>query len=558
MATTPAETIPTENVARRLTQFAKQMPDATAVIECHQSRRGKWEYRKFNFHQLDTESELLAQGLVALGVTPGMRLALMVKPGFHFVCLVFALLKSGAVQILIDPGMGRKRLLTCLEEVTPQGFVALPIVHAVRSLLRRRFPESLLHVTVGRRWGWGGFTLEQVRAAGERAQTPLPATRGEDPAAIIFTTGSTGPPKGVLYAHQNFDGQIDLIRERFDIQPGGRDLSCFPLFALFNGAMGMTTVFPQMDSSRPASVPPLNIIQPLQDLEIQQSFASPAVWKVVGEYCQQHDVKLPHLRRVLSAGAPVPVEVLEMLLPRIHAEGDIHTPYGATEALPVASINGRQVLAETAAGTRRGLGVCVGSRFDHIRWRVVRIRDEALATLADTEELLSGEIGELIVTGPTVTRAYYNRPQANSLGKIRDDQTVWHRMGDVGYRDEKGRFWFCGRMAHRVVTPDDTLFTIPCEAIFNNHPQVSRSALVGIGARGQQRPVLIVQPIAGTTVNQQQLFAELRVMGSEYPHTRSICSFLVHPQFPVDIRHNAKIFREQLAVWAEGELRGKV
>jgi acyl-CoA synthetase (AMP-forming)/AMP-acid ligase II len=487
-------------------------------------------------------------------------LALLVRPGFDFISLVFGLFKAGAVGILIDPGMGRRNLIACLAESRPEGFIAVPLAHAVRTLFRRRFPESRWHVTVGRRWFWGGQTIDQLRGDAWSG-SELALTTADDPAAIIFTTGSTGPPKGVLYRHGNFDAQVDQLREFYGIERGEVDLPGFPLFALFNCALGVTTVVPDMDPTRPARVDPRKIVAAVHDWSVTQAFGSPAIWNRVGPYCQSHAIKLPTLWRVLSAGAAVPAHVLESMRASIHPQGEVHTPYGATEALPVASISATEVLGETAALTREGAGVCVGRRFPGIEWEVIQINEGPIARIDQAVEMPPGEIGELIVRGPVVTREYLNRPNSNALGKIADGEMVWHRMGDVGYFDPQERFWYCGRMAHRVVTAGGTLFTEQCEAIFNRHADVNRSALVGIGPRGDQRPVMIIEPRGDRAPRsrraKERLLSEVRQLGRSSPLTAGIDDFLIHRTFPVDIRHNAKIFREKLAVWAESNLRIK-
>jgi acyl-CoA synthetase (AMP-forming)/AMP-acid ligase II len=335
-----------------------------------------------------------------------------------------------------------------------------------------------------------------------------------------------------------------------------------------------------MDPTRPARVDPRKIIEAVRDWNVTQAFGSPALWNVVGQYCQQHKIVLPTLRRVMSAGAPVPPHVLSRMKSAIAPDGDVHTPYGATEALPVASIAASEVLGQTAARSATGAGTCVGRRFPGIEWRVIRITDEPIATIAEAEELLPGEIGELIVRGPVVTTEYVTRTECNPLHKIRDGATLWHRMGDVGWLEVAGtlrvpssedgssnpndgtrsvpttveRFWFCGRKSHRVTTLQGTLYTIPCEAIFNQHPRIYRSALVGVGEPGRQRPVIICEPWLDkrpeSNVDEQELIDELRALGQQHAHTAEISHFLVHYSLPVDIRHNAKIFREQLAIWA--------
>lgn len=546
------------NVAWRLTETARAMPSETGVIvPGRRDAQGKRQYRRYTFRELDDDSTRLAAGLIQLGVRPGTRLALLVKPSFEFISLVFALFKSGAVAILIDPGMGARNLLGCLDDSEPEGFVAIPVVHAVRSVLRRRFARARLNVTVGRRWFWGGATLDELRQMGDGGAN-LVETWADDPAAIIFTTGSTGPPKGVLYRHGNFDRQVDEIRDFYGIEPGEIDLACFPLFGLFNCAMGSTTVIPLLDAARPASVDPATFVETIHDLGVTQSFGSPAIWNKIGRYCRQQGVRLPTLRRVMSAGAPVPPEVLATMKECMHPAGEIHTPYGATESLPVASIAASEVLGETAPQSRQGAGTCVGRAFPGIRWKVIRIVEGPIATIDEVEELPPGEIGELIVSGPVVTREYIKPAEANRLGKIRDGDDTWHRIGDVGYFDNARRFWFCGRKAHRVLTPAGPMYSVPCEAIFNCHEDIYRSALVGIGPPGQQRPVIVCEPLPGRLpkgrAERQRLLDELRALAVANPLTAGIEDFLLHPSLPVDIRHNAKIFREKLAPWAAAQL----
>ncbi len=567
------------NVARRLTEMAARMPDATAVVEpLGYGPGGRRRYRQVTFRELDRQSDRIAAGLWDLGAKQGIRLALLVRPGVDFVTLAFGMLKSGAVSILIDPGMGRKNLVRCLEEAEPEGFVAIPAVHAVRTFLHRRFPKARRNVTVGRRWFWGGPTLAQLQRRPWPGTSIAPTTL-DDPAAIIFTTGSTGPPKGVLYRHGNFDAQVEQIRDRYGIRPGEIDLPGFPLFGLFNCAMGVTAVIPDMDPSRPAKVDPRNILEAARDWQVTQTFGSPAIWNRVGRYCEEHGTRLAGVRRILSAGAPVPAEVLDRMRRHIAPDGELHTPYGATEALPVASISAREVLggpgalllaetedgsepdaqAGTANRTRRGAGVCVGTRFAGIEWKVVRIVEGPIASLDDAEELPPGKIGELIVRGPQVTTEYVTRVEANALAKIPDGDRLWHRMGDTGYLDEQERFWFCGRVAHRVLTEEGPMYPVRCEAIFNEHPGVFRSALVGVGPAGKQRPVVVVElypeRAPSNSEEESMLLDELRDRAVSNPLTEPISDFLIHPAFPVDIRHNAKIFREILAVWAAGKLR---
>jgi acyl-coenzyme A synthetase/AMP-(fatty) acid ligase len=380
----------------------------------------------------------------------------------------------------------------------------------------------------------------------------------DETAAILFTSGSTGPAKGVVYEHGMFDAQVQAIQGCYDIRPGEVDLPTFPLFALFSVAMGMTSVIPDMDPSHPARVDPLNIVEPIRDNHATNTFGSPALWARVAEYCVDRGIRLPSLRRILIAGAPVPYRLVEMLHRVINPEADVHTPYGATESLPVASISGREVHSDCTARTRVGAGICVGKPLPGIDLRIIRITDESIGTWPEELVVPAGEVGEIVVSGPVVTNEYFGLPAATTAAKIGDGDRLWHRMGDVGYRDAHGRIWFCGRKAHRVTTGQGTMYSVRCEAVFNEHPDVLRSALVGVGPPGRQIPVMVVEPEGGrlpSRSRQEAIRDELLQLARANDLTRSIETILFHRRFPVDVRHNAKINREALAAWAARRLR---
>jgi acyl-CoA synthetase (AMP-forming)/AMP-acid ligase II len=546
------------NVAQRLSEMAAARPDQPAVAAAvGRGRAGEWQWSTLTFAELDRHSDRMAAALRRLGALPGSRLALFVPAGPAFVVCVFGLLKAGVMAVLIDPGMGRRNLLGCLAEARIDGLIGVPATHAIRRLLRRRWPSSRFHVTVGRRWFWGGPTYQQI------VSEPWPGPQAQDlppeaPAAMIFTSGSTGPPKGVLYQQATFLHQVQALQV-FGMQPGEVDLACFPLFGLFNAALGLTTVFPPMDFARPGTADPAEVVAAVEHWQCSQAFASPAVWERVTGYCLPRGLVLGSLRRVASAGAPVSPRLLEMLSKCLPPQAEIHTPYGATEALPVADITAGEVLGDTAAAHRAGRGICVGRRFPEVAWKVIRQTPEGIPTLDQAEELGTGEIGELIVSGPMVTRAYLTGESHNALSKIHHAGEVWHRMGDVGYLDAQDRFWYCGRMTHRVDTAFGPLYTECCEAIVNEHPSIRRSALVGVGPRGEQVPVIVAEPWPAAFPRGQAatatLVQELCSLLAANETTRRIDTVLLHPSLPVDTRHNAKIFREQVALWAARRLR---
>jgi acyl-CoA synthetase (AMP-forming)/AMP-acid ligase II len=549
--------LPIINVALHLPALARKRPYALAVVCPHgRDRAGHIAYTHLTCRQLDAQSDRLARGLHALGVRRGTRTVLMVPPSLEFFALTFALFKLGVVLVLIDPGMGVRHLGRCLSEAEPEVFIGVRKAHAARRVLGWAKRSVRITVGVGTRL-FSRHTLAHVRRLGARDEPFAPAdVTGDETAAILFTSGSTGVAKGAVYTHGIFAAQVEALRRLYGIEPGEIDLATFPLFALFAPALGMTAIIPDMDPTRPARVDPTRIIRAVEDWGVTNLFGSPALLNAVSRYGVRHGVTLPSLRRVISAGAPVPAAVIERMTQMLAPGAEVFTPYGATECLPVASIGGREILSETRQRTDEGAGVCVGRPVPEVEVAIIPITDEPIPAWDDSLRLPPSQIGEIAVRGPFVTRAYHSRPEATALAKMADrDGAVWHRMGDVGYLDDRGRLWFCGRKAHRVATAGGTLYTIPCEAVFNTHPAVYRSALVGVGPAGSQTPVLCVElePDARGT-DRTQLTRELLEIGAKHEHTRGITTILYHPAFPVDVRHNAKIFREKLAAWAARRL----
>ncbi len=547
------------NVAAHLPEMARLQPDTPAIfIPRGLDAQQKTRYVKYTFAELDQESSRMAAALELNGIRRGVRTVLMVPPGFEFFALTFALFKVGAVPVLVDPGMGVKNLKTCLAEAQPEAFIGIPKAHIARIVLGWGKPTVKTLLTVGRKLFWGGSTLAKVlNKIPSNPDYETAQTADDETAAILFTSGSTGVPKGAVYSHGNFSAQVEMLRQVYDIRPGEIDLPTFPLFALFAPALGMSSVVPEMDFTRPADVDPVKIIAAIEKFQITTMFGSPALINRVSRYGEAQGIKLPSLKRAISAGAPVPAAVLERFANMLSAEAQVFTPYGATEALPVCSIGSTEILAETRHATDQGRGVCVGLPVPNLSLEIIAISDEPIACWDDALKLGDNEIGEIVVKGPQVTQSYFNRPESTALGKIADlnRDGFYHRMGDLGYRDEQGRVWFCGRKAHRVATAEETLFTIPCEAIFNTHQSVFRTALVGVGEPGQQRPVLCIELEKGVdTSAAAKIHQELVAIGGAHEVTKNIKTFLFHPEFPVDIRHNAKIFREKLAVWAEEKL----
>lgn len=542
------------NIASHLPAMARLDPARPAIIA--PDGRGGW--RSMSFGELDAMSDRLAHGLAAIGVSRGSRTVVLAPPSFEFFPLVFAVFKLGAVMVAIDPGIGRKALLACLDEVKADAFIGIPAAHVARLLFPKPFKTVKALVTVGRRLLWGGHSLDEVKALGKDAPFPMVEPAKNETAAILFTSGSTGIPKGAVYSHEIFDAQVRMLRAAYDVRPGEIDLPTFPLFALFDPALGTTAVLPEMDFRFPAKADPKKLIDAITTHGCTTMFGSPALIDNLGRYGVANGVKLPTLKRVLSAGAPVRVDVLENMSKLLDPSAEIFTPFGATESLPVASIGSKEVLAETGRRAMEGKGVCVGKPVPEVAVRIIRISDEAIAAWSDDLLVPQGVIGEITVKGPVVTREYWARPEQTKLAKIQDGDQVVHRMGDVGYLDEAGRLWMCGRKGHRVETAEGTLFTTPVEEVINQLPSVRRSALVGVGAKGAQVPVLLLEREPALAESDVQLVQKALELAAKHESTRRVKHVHVYPgEFPVDRRHNAKIEREKLAVWATGKGLGR-
>lgn len=535
------------NIARHLGFVAARQPLAVALkVPRGRTRGGGIDYLALTFRELDAEVGAWCERLSTAGIGRGDRTLVMVPPGLPLIAAVFALFHRGAVPVVIDPGMGLRNFLACVSRSHPRALVGIPLARLVSRLFRRPFRS--VQVRVGARSALTArLTAPSPLAA--PAAPPACACGPRDLAAILFTSGSTGAPKGVCYEHGMFEAQVRLIRDTYAIEPGEIDLPMLPIFALFNPALGMTTIVPEIDPRRPAAADPAALVQAIRQENVTNSFGSPTLWCKIARHCREHRLTLPTLRRVLCAGAAVPADLwadARTLLPR----GRLHSPYGATEALPLATISSDEISALPGDSALDARGACIGRPVPEIEIRIIALTDTPIAALNATRELPAGEVGEIIARGPVVTREYDARSEATALAKIPDGDQVWHRLGDCGSRDADGRLWFCGRKAERVETSAGILHTEPCERVFRTHRRVGRCALIGLGERPRQRPALVVEARIASSAEARAFARELRAVALQQPHTSAIKLFYFHPRFPVDVRHNAKIHRLTLARWA--------
>jgi acyl-CoA synthetase (AMP-forming)/AMP-acid ligase II len=472
--------------------------------------------------------------------------------------MFFAMFKAGVVPVLIDPGIGMKPLKQCLAEASPKAFIGVTKAQFARKVLGWAKESCEQVITAGPKLGLGGINLKGLRKLGSRSSGEmLHVPDPQDMAAILFTSGSTGLPKGVVYRHRHFSAQVEMLKNAFGIQAGEVSLPTFPPFALFDPALGMTTVVPQMDPTRPAKANPELLVKAINDFKVTNIFGSPALLDTLSRYVVEHGKRLESVTRVISAGAAVPIRTIRRMERALYQDAEIHTPYGATECLPVTSISARQMTPKIQDMSESGEGVCVGQPVETNHVRIIKISDMAFNDFSETTEMPPGMPGEIVVSGPSCTDSYWKRDSDTSMAKISDaNGTTWHRMGDAGIMDGKGRLWYCGRVSQRVETGQEVLFADQCEAVFNQHPDLVRSAVVGVGARGAQIPVLCIE-VKGklSPVDTERVHFDLLQLAQAFALTRSIHTVLFHPGFPVDIRHNSKINREELAQWAATKMQ---
>jgi acyl-CoA synthetase (AMP-forming)/AMP-acid ligase II len=538
------------NIAQFIPQLAEKYPDSKAIIY----KLGR-RYMECTFKEFEEISNSYAAGFLQQGIKKGTRVIMLVPHSLDFYLVMFSLFKVGAVPVVVDPGMRKKDMLICIKESQAEALIGIPLAHLLKSVFKSYFQSCNISIIVGKKTIWQGVTLKDIKTQFANAKRIMVETLETDLSAILFTSGSTGIAKGVEYEHGMFYQQVIAIQNLYDIRPGNKDLPCFPLFGLFSLAMGVTLILPDINPSKPAKVNPKKIVEPILKYGITNCFASPAIWNNVCAYCEKNKITLPSLRVALAAGAPIAGHIIKRLCENVLPKnGDVFTPYGATESLPVASISGRDRLAHTMEKTNTGSGICVGSPVQNVKVKIISIENNPIINLRDIVELPNGEIGEILVSSPSTTKQYFLKPDKTKLSKIYEDNIVWHRMGDVGYLDTNGVLWFCGRKDHRVeISKSEVLFTIPCEGIFNTHPKVSRTALVGIKIeKNTIVPVLMIELKSEFwKLKGQGLAQEILGLGQKFPHTKKIKKAIFYKDFPVDIRHNAKIDREYLAKWAQ-------
>jgi acyl-CoA synthetase (AMP-forming)/AMP-acid ligase II len=526
------------NIACRIREVSERIPEKKSVVLAKNNS-------SYTFREFEERSNQFANRFVKLGIKPGMRTLLFVKPCLDFSVITFALFKVGAVPVLIDPGMGIPNLLNSVRQVRPEALVSISMVHWMRRIKKEYFTNIKIKISLGRVGGSTHYLYDELDKE-SKSFTPHPVSL-DDYAAILFTSGGTGIPKGVFYTHGILHSQTSALQEMFGLNEKKIDLPGFPLFALFTLAMGMTSVIPEMDPTKPAKCDPKKIIKNIIDHKVTFVAGSPAIWERVGKYCLEHNIVLPTVEQVVMFGAPVRAEIHQMFR-KILTNGDTYTPYGATECLPVSLISGHEILKVHLPQMLQGFGTCIGKSVPQTTIKIIKTTDIPESSLS---ELPKGEIGEIVVTGNQVTPGYFDMEEETRKAKILTDGKLWHRMGDVGWIDDNNNLWFLGRKGHRVETAQGTFYPIQMESIFNQHPKIRRSALVHLKENGKSYPGLVIERFDKSTRMTESFMKELLVLKDSTEFTRHIRQFFLHPEFPVDVRHNIKIDRTRLSEWAQ-------
>lgn len=528
---------------------AAERPDAVAVhFPIGRSIGAGW--RSVTFRELDAAADAHARGFAAHGLRPGDRTLLAVRPGAGFYALVFGLVRAGAVPVFIDPGMGPRAMLACIDAIEPVAVVAAPVADLVRRVARRPFR----HV---RRAFVDGFALP---GATPLARVPidggplpeLPRDPDAD-AVIVYTSGSTGPAKGVAMTHRVMTSRVRHVQAMLDLRPGTVISETLLVYTVLEVCMGLTVVVPPMNLAKPATVDPDVVLATFDRFRPSVASASPVVWQRTVRRAEALGRRVDGLDKLLTTAAPIPVDLHRRLAGVFGATTELFTPYGATEALPVAWVGTHEILADTAARTARGDGTCVGRLAPGIEVRVLEVVDGPIRSMADAMPIPPGPrapVGEIVVRGEAASPGYRAAPGADDAAKIPDEGGTWHRMGDLGWLDDRGRLWFCGRVSHRLRTARGLVPSDAVEGVFDGHPGVVRTAVVGFGAPGAEKAVLCVELEPGEAWDAERERALLaRAEGTRWEGL--IAEVLVHPGFPTDARHNSKIRRELLRAWVE-------
>jgi olefin beta-lactone synthetase len=486
------------------------------------------------FRDLHHRVERLATGFAARGLKPGDRVAVLVPPSVELVATVYAVWRAGGVTVIADRGLGLAGLGRAVRSARVGWVIGTrQSLAAARTL----------------RWAAGTTTIDvreyaKLERDGALPAAPLP----EHDAAILFTSGATGPAKGVRYTHAALAAQRDALAATYGITPDDRLVAAFAPFALYGPALGITSATPDCDVTKPGELTAATLVAACHTINATMAFASPAALANVLA-TKAGAAPLTSLRVVMSAGAPVPAETLTALKP-LAPNATFHTPYGMTEALPVCDIELHDIIRAEASVDRRG--VCVGHP---VPGAAVMIAPLGFDSAAPVSALPVSGMGEILVRAPWLSAGYNGLWLTQTNARPTDiTGLVWHRSGDVGHLDDEGRLWVEGRSVHVISTASGAQTPVPIERRVEAALGLARVAAVGVGPADVQVVVVVVeQPNGADGLADAAIARKVRGVVAPLP----VAAVLQRKALPVDIRHNAKIDRTALSIWAADVLAGR-
>ena len=493
------------------------------------------------FAELHARVMQVAGGLARTGVRSGDRVAVLVEPGVDLLTTVYACWRAGAVTVIADRGLGLRGLGAAVRGAHVQWVVGAPKALAAARVLR---------------WAPRARTID-VRRLDSLASpgAPMPTEPSPiDAAAVLYTSGATGPAKGVQYTHGQIASQRDALTALYGITAADRLVAAFAPFALYGPALGIASTIPDVDVTAPGTLTADALVAACASIDATVVFASPAALANVNRTAGgRSPVSL--IRLVLSAGAPVPIATLRSAA-RLFPAAELHTPYGMTECLPVADIDLTQLDMITTqldmiTTADRGGGVCVGAPVTGVNVLIAPLGFDAGQPVQAVDE---GAMGEVLVQAPWCSNGYDQLWRTQHDARPSDtDRGVWHRTGDVGHLDGRGLLWIEGRSVHVVHAVDGPVTPVPVEVAVERLDGVDRSAAVGIGPVGCQQLVVVIEDAS----NDDGLAPDVLTARVRDAVEHPVAAVLTVRRLPVDIRHNTKIDRAAVAAWAGELLAGR-
>lgn len=546
------------NIAGALRWQAERRAGATA-IHCPGARHvGAKKNSSYTFLEFNELTNAYARGLEENGIGTGDRVLLMADPGLPLTVMIIALFKLGAVPVLVSPGMSPEGLAKCFEETEPKAFVGSPRANLQRKMKGWGKPTCQLSISTGRSIPGVATGMKALYKIGmgdsrEIFHHSMPG----DIAAISFTAGNDGAPKCVAHQHGQISAQADVMRETFDIEANEVSLSTHPLFTVFDPALNVVSAVIDVDNSQPDQADAKRLVQAIEAYKVSNLCLSPALMKTLAEHVKQEDIKLPLVRRIITFSATPRMEVIASLENALHDEARIYTAYGSAECFPATVVTNHDVDSTVEEMMESGEGVCVGQPADNTEVKVIGPSDGKYKSMLDAPVLPPGMVGEIIVRGPHCSTKYWNQEEQTTHASIPDESgDSWHRMGDMGSIDGNGRLWYCGRKSQRINTGEETLYPDQAEALFNQHPDVRHTALVGVGPTGRQMPVLCIELRHKLRpADNERVHFDLLQLAQSCGLTRSVRTVLFHPGFPTDPLNSAAIPRAALSEWAAGKVK---